>query len=167
MPEGLLTGFHGKLPGAGDFVSRGLPTGFAAFWDRWATRHLAPRRGDWPAGGLRLVLVSGGRSAVGVVVPSEDRVGRRFPLAGFAIASHLPPSDALDRWCNAAFAVLTEAAGEAASPDVLLDRLEALPTPEGQGVAPQPMTLWLAGQPPLACDPDQPQAVLDRLFSCS
>ncbi len=165
MPAKLLTGFHGKLPAAGDFVTRGLPTGFAAFWDGWAARHLARREG-WPEGGLRLRLVSGGKVAAGVVVPGADRVGRRFPLAAFVIAETLPGPERLEDWCNAALAALRTAQTESLTPDDLAERLEALPAPEGEG-PPEAMQLWREGRPAEPCDAAAPEAVLDRMFSCS
>jgi type VI secretion system protein ImpM len=161
-----MTGFHGKLPSAGDFVTRGLPAGFAAFWDGWAARHLAPRREGWPEGGLRLRLVSGGRVAAGVAIPGADRVGRRFPLAAFVIALDLPGPGGLDRWCDAAQAALHRAQEEALAPDDLNDMLEALYLPSGNGPA-DPMLLWVRGQGALPCDPAASGPVLDRLFSCS
>ena len=45
-PDLILPGFYGKLPLAGDFVTRRLPPEFVRFWDRWASRHLAPRLAD-------------------------------------------------------------------------------------------------------------------------
>lgn len=161
-----LTGFHGKLPAAGDFVTRGLPTGFAAFWDAWAARHLAQRHEGWPEGGLRLRLASGGRVAAGVAVPGRDRVGRRFPLAAFVVAPHLPAADGLDAWCDAALACLLAAQVEPVPPDDLADRLEALALPEGDPGDAAPMVLWARGQPTLACDAAAPETALDRLFSC-
>ncbi|AZL59603.1 DUF2094 domain-containing protein [Tabrizicola piscis] len=163
--QGVITGFHGKLPTAGDFVTRGLPTGLAAFWDGWAARHLARRTG-WPYGGLRLRLVSGGRVAAGVAVPGTDRVGRRFPLAAFVIAPKLPAPEGLTDWCDAAGALLVTAGQGAMTPDDLLDQLEALPPPTGDGQG-ATMQLWQAGGPPMDCDPADCEPVLKSLFSCS
>ncbi|MEZ5796364.1 MAG: TagF domain-containing protein [Paracoccaceae bacterium] len=166
----VLSGFHGKLPSAGDFLTRGLPSGFAAFWDGWAARNLAGRDG-WPEGGLRLRLASGGRVAAGVVLPGADRVGRRFPLAAFVIAADLPEPGALNPWCDAALAVLVAAQAGQAAPDDLADALEDLPPPGGEAPAGPPggpaMQLWHAGAAPVACDPAAPGPDLDRLFSCS
>lgn len=163
----VLTGFHGKLPVAGDFLTRGLPTGFAAFWDVWAARHLAGRKG-WPEGGLRLRLVSGGKVAAGVAVPGADRVGRRFPLAAFVIAPDLPDPVGLDPWCDAAFALLRAAQETALSPEELDERLERLAPPEAAGgTAPAgSMQLWAAGVAAQPCDPQAPEEALAPLFSC-
>jgi type VI secretion system protein ImpM len=84
--------WFGKLPSAGDFVSRRMPYALQQFWDRWC------------AGGME--LLKAGNQAVGwelwrntpkwafllpaqpgvpvgqlgVLAPSCDRVGRNFPL---------------------------------------------------------------------------------------
>jgi type VI secretion system protein ImpM len=163
--QDVITGFHGKLPTAGDFVMRGLPTGLAAFWDAWAARNLA-RRSGWPEGGLRLRLQSGGKVAAGVAVPGADRVGRRFPLAAFVIAPALPAPNGLTDWGDAAAAILVAAGQGGIDPDALLDRLEALPLPTGDEPGPM-MQLWQAGGAPQACDPSDCDAVLQTLFSCS
>lgn len=161
----VLTGFHGKLPVAGDFLTRGLPTGFAAFWDGWAARHLAGRQ-NWPDGGLRLRLASGGKVAAGVVVPGADRVGRRFPLAAFLVADALPGPAGLDPWCDAALCLLLQAQAEDVLPDALEDALADLAPPRGQAAG-GAMQLWSRGLPAAACDAAEPQEVLERLFSCS
>jgi type VI secretion system protein ImpM len=165
MPAKFLTGFFGKLPSAGDFVTRGLPVGFAAFWDSWATRHLVGRKG-WPDDGLRLRLASGKRVAAGVVVPGADRVGRRFPLAAFVVAEDLPLPELLDDWCDAAQAALISAQAGKVEADALAEALDGLAAPDGVGpdVA---MQLWTKGQVPRSCDPEAPGAALERLFSCS
>lgn len=163
----VLTGFHGKLPVAGDFLTRGLPTGFVAFWDAWAARHLAGREG-WPEGGLRLRLVSGGMVAAGVAVPGADRVGRRFPLAAFVIAPDLSDPAGLDPWCDAAFALLRAAQETVLPPDELDERLAQLTPPAAAGGAAPAgsMQLWASGIAAQPCDPQAPEAALQPLFSC-
>jgi type VI secretion system protein ImpM len=92
LAPSMPAGFHGKLPGAGDFVQRRLPAAFVDPWDRaWqaALADLAERQGDgWrdrflamPA--WRFVLatsVCGPWPWMGVVAASADSVGRAFPL---------------------------------------------------------------------------------------
>ncbi|MET0256633.1 MAG: type VI secretion system-associated protein TagF [Luteibacter sp.] len=88
----VLVGFHGKLPGVGDFVQRRLP---AVFVDRWDTamQSALPGAADalgesWKervlaAPAWRFVLarhVCGPLPWAGVVTSSQDRVGRVFPL---------------------------------------------------------------------------------------
>ena len=93
-------GFFGKLPSHGDFVSRELARSFVQPWDHWLQRGLSTawsRVGNhWPQlfqdGPLwRFALQAGvcGEAAVaGVLVPSQDRSGRSFPLS---IAAAVPP----------------------------------------------------------------------------
>ena len=164
MPGELLTeeaphaGLFGKLPLAGDFVARGLAPAFRLRWDAWATRHL--RDGPWPEGGLGLRLLSGGRAAVGLAVPSRDAVGRGFPLAGFLVLSAPPSWEAAQAWTEAARAPLLAAARGALDADALWAALDALPAPGAE--APAPLLLW-AGGAAVAADPADPAPALRRL----
>ncbi|MCE6959793.1 type VI secretion system-associated protein TagF [Cereibacter sphaeroides] len=155
-------GFFGKLPAAGDFVARGLPAPFCRAWDAWVTRHLAQRLGNGaPQGGLRFRLSSGGRMAAGVILPSKDRVGRRFPLTLALVGERMPSAPGLDPWCAAAAALVTSAL----APDDLARALEDLPLPDMTPAPESPaMQLWIAGSPALVCDPGAPEAALDRLL---
>lgn len=86
------TGFYGKVPGLGDFVSRRLPRSFIDYWDDWLQIMVAASKAQlgeaWLATYLssplwRFVLSSGHCGAqpwAGVLMPSVDRVGRYFPL---------------------------------------------------------------------------------------
>ncbi|MDK8874863.1 type VI secretion system-associated protein TagF [Paracoccus sp. SSJ] len=169
MPGSVLgpqAGFWGKLPARGDFVGRGLPEPFRRRWDRWAAAHLAGREGwpddwphDWPDGGLRLRIASGGRAAAGLVLPSADAVGRRFPLALFLLDDTLPGPTELEPWCEAAL----QAAAEP-DPDALWQALAVLPTPIGKADAP-PLLLWRRGHPALEADPAAPEPALAAIFS--
>jgi len=155
-----LTGFWGKLPSRGDFVGRGLPDPFRQKWDRWVATHLAARR-NWPDGGLRLRIAADTCEAVGLLLPSVDAAGRRYPLSLFLIAGNLPGPANLEAWCEAARAAATET-----DPDRLFLALEALPLPEAQDVAAVPaLIFWRRGGEPLAASPDRPEAALDRIFS--
>ncbi|MDQ2065700.1 type VI secretion system-associated protein TagF [Xinfangfangia sp. CPCC 101601] len=160
----VLTGFHGKLPVAGDFLSRGLPSGFVQFWDGWATRHLIGKA-HWPHAGLRLRLASAGRAAAGVVLPGADRVGRRFPLAAFVIAPSLPSPAALELWCDAVTLTLRAAQDQGLSADALDGALAEIAAPQGATEGP-PFQLWIQGHPAQSCAPEQPQDLLQQLFSC-
>ncbi|MCX7888230.1 MAG: type VI secretion system-associated protein TagF [Rhodobacteraceae bacterium] len=156
-----VAGFFGKIPATGDFVWRGLPDRFRQSWDAWITRHVAPalRAGDGPAaGGLRFRLVSGGRAAAGVILPSEDSAGRRFPLSLVLTADDLPSPEALDPWCDAAAAAPRDSA------DGLWEALDALPAPEGPPPAGAPaLWLWRRGGAPVEADPADPSAALAAL----
>jgi type VI secretion system protein ImpM len=93
------TGFYGKMPDQGDFVSRRLSYVFVQHWDEWLQRCLAHSRaalGDaWDrlyrdAPVWRFLLAPGTCGApawAGLVQPSVDRVGRYFPLT---VAAELP-----------------------------------------------------------------------------
>jgi type VI secretion system protein ImpM len=159
-------GFFGKLPSTGDFVARGLPEGFRRRWDRWVSLHLAPRQQAgclWPAGGLRFRLTSGGRVAAGVVLPSEDAAGRRFPLSLVVIAEALPLPVALDPWCDAVAATGTAALEGRDSADQLWQRLAEIAPPDGDDKFAS-LLLWTEGVAPIPAEPDAPDTALDALL---
>ncbi|MDE1465476.1 type VI secretion system-associated protein TagF [Spartinivicinus poritis] len=88
----LLTGFYGKLPSHGDFISRRLPREFLDHWDEWLQGGIAHSQkvlaDQWltlylNAPVWRFVLsdgVCGEGIWYGVIIPSMDKVGRYFPL---------------------------------------------------------------------------------------
>ncbi|WP_299362916.1 TagF domain-containing protein [uncultured Paracoccus sp.] len=162
MPGCVLNpqvGFWGKLPTRGDFVGRGLPDGFRRQWDGWAAAHLA-RRGDWPSGGLRLRIQGRARAAAGLVLPSTDAVGRRFPLGLFLLADDLPGPQGLEPWCEAALAIAAEP-----DPEALARALQDLPLPECPVEDGPPLLLWQRALDPLVADPAAPEPVLAAIFS--
>lgn len=85
-------GFYGKIPSHGDFVSEGLDRELLGAFDNWLQSGMhacAEVFGDrWSAvfsasPPLRFIIERGiwGRSAyAGVLLPSKDRVGRKYPL---------------------------------------------------------------------------------------
>ncbi|WP_347265995.1 TagF domain-containing protein [Paracoccus sp. (in: a-proteobacteria)] len=152
-------GFWGKLPGCGDFVTRGLPETFRARWDAWASRHLAGCA-PWPEGGLRLRIAGPGRVAAGLVLPSCDRSGRRFPLALFLLAEALPDPPGLEPWCDAALPLAA-----AGTPEALWQALADLPAPAGDAGQDLPLLLWRRGGAALRADPDDPGPALAQIFS--
>lgn len=91
-PAEARFGWIGKIPGAGDFVRGGLSPRFARAWDEWLQGALTDARaalGDgfrdayFAAPIRRFALPPGAcgpRGAVGILMPSVDRVGREFPL---------------------------------------------------------------------------------------
>lgn len=93
-------GFYGKLASRGDFVSRGLPQSFIGPWDSWLAAGLLASQTSLGDRWLDAYLVSplwrfmvgagvcGPQAAVGVVMPSIDRVGRYFPLTVAVLLDH-------------------------------------------------------------------------------
>ena len=162
-----VVGFFGKLPSTGDFVWRGLPDVFRRYWDGWITRTVAPLQQDgaaFPAGGLRFLLASGGRTAAGLVLASQDSVGRGFPLSLMLIADGGLTQDQTDSWCDLALTLMTPKEPPL-SPDDLWQRLDALPAPDPQGPATGSFRLWTAGSPALAATPEGSSALIRQLLS--
>ena len=99
MSESFETGWYGKLPAQGDFVTRRLPPSFIEPWDAWLNAMLSGSRerlgSAWrdaflSAPAWRFMLapgVVGQQGWAGLIVPSVDSVGRYFPLT---VASALP-----------------------------------------------------------------------------
>jgi type VI secretion system protein ImpM len=134
---GSTVGLYGKLPAAGDFVSRALPAAFVAPWDEWLQNSLAASRAQlgerWNPVYLespiwRFVLqprLCGPQAWAGTLTPSVDRTGRYFPLT---FAASIPPAvstlltvAAAEHW----FAQLERVALWALRTDVTLEGVEA------------------------------------------
>lgn len=151
----MTPGFFGKLPAAGDFVSRGLPPAFTTPWDRWLARHLVPRFG--PAAPALFFRRAGPPAMAGVVVPSRDRAGRAFPLT---VAGAAPP----DRdWLDALAALATAAARGDLDVAALAAALAAHPGPP-PGPARAPLRLWTSPADAVDVDPEAPGPALDALL---
>lgn len=85
-------GAFGKMPALGDFFRLGAAHDFVTPWDLWLQATLLAAEADLGPGFegcymsapiWRFALppgVAGPQGAVGVLMPSVDRVGRRFPL---------------------------------------------------------------------------------------
>ncbi len=98
----MTIGLYGKLPAHGDFVRRHLPDSFVLPWDEWLQQGILAARdaladgfeSTWdaaPPWRFRLPAFACGPDALaGVLVPSQDQVGRRFPLT---LALPLAPDD--------------------------------------------------------------------------
>lgn len=98
----VACGFYGKVPTHGDFVRRRVPDDFLAPWDEWLQRSIAEARDGLGANWLEVYLTSpvwrfllargvcGPTMALGVLLPSVDRVGRYFPMT--VLATGLPDS---------------------------------------------------------------------------
>lgn len=88
----MEVGLYGKLPSHGDFLRRRTSDAFVDVWDSWLQECMATSRATLNDRWLNLYLTSpawrfacdagvcGPEPAVGVMVPSVDRVGRYFPL---------------------------------------------------------------------------------------
>jgi type VI secretion system protein ImpM len=138
MSESYETGWYGKLPVNGDFVTRRLPTAFIEPWDAWLNAMIAGSRerlgAAWrdaflSAPAWRFVLapgVIGLQGWAGLIVPSVDSVGRYFPLT---VASGLPhgnidPVATLVR-ANHWYAEVEPVVGIALSPEAELGTFDA------------------------------------------
>ncbi len=101
-----MLGYYGKLPAQGDFLRRRADVTFVMQWDAWLQRCLATSRAtlgeNWQefyenAPIWRFCFgakVCGPNPMIGVMMPSQDRVGRCFPLTVFArLESNAGPAD--------------------------------------------------------------------------
>jgi type VI secretion system protein ImpM len=96
-PAGL--GYFGKVATRGDFVCRRLAPAFKSTLDEWLSASIAASQRQMGEGWLpaylnaplwRFVLgpgIAGPDAAIGVMMPSVDRVGRYFPLV---LAAEMP-----------------------------------------------------------------------------
>jgi len=114
MP-GAVVGFYGKLPARGDFVCVGLPRDFTEPWDAWLQAVLAGSRKLMGEAWLPSFLAApvwrfalppsmcGKQAALGLMLPSVDKIGRYFPLTFAALSPQLPaPDEAWLATCEAA-----------------------------------------------------------------
>ena len=159
-------GIYGKHPAKGDFLETGLPPALLQVLERWLDAVLAECRanlgGDWErvwdrAGPARPVLRFWlgediwGQAICGVMAPSRDRVGRRFPLVMLCTdpdpaAVPPPPVVSTDQgWYDRAEAHLR--ARLEAPLDAVAHLLDGLAPPGGLADAPSPGTadFWAAG----------------------
>jgi type VI secretion system protein ImpM len=107
----VITGYCGKIPSLGDFVSLGLDNSLEQSWNEWVQAALAVSReklqGTWLDNYLTSPIwhfaVSAGvcadRSFAGTLIPSVDNVGRYYPFTLFYQAD----LDPLQFWQQQAF----------------------------------------------------------------
>lgn len=139
----MATGFFGKLPARGDFVTRGLPSGARPVVDRWLTRVLSPmaRRPEcWPGGGLRGLIAHGEDVLALLILPSRDAAGRHFMLAAIAPSSGTGQAQ-VDAWAEQVLPALTRAVEGDLDANDLIALLANLTLPAG-GAASRPPLLW-------------------------
>ncbi len=142
----------GKLPDRGDFVARGVPRALQRPFEAWLAAVTEGARatlgeglaGVWAAAPVWRFWIGPGLMAghvvTGALLPSADRVGRRYPLAVFLAGAPggpgacLPPVlSAPDRDWHAACADLLRAARDGALLDQVEAALAALRLPAGAG----------------------------------
>ena len=97
MPAQIVSGdeapgVYGKLPARGDFITRRLGRAFINAWDDWLQQAILASQTALGARWLDIYLTSplwrfalgagsfGPNTAIGVLMPSVDKVGRYFPL---------------------------------------------------------------------------------------
>ena len=99
--NGAAPGFFGKLPARADFLTRGLSMSFTEPWHAWLVRGLQfaaealstrcePAYMAAPV--WRFVIPPGACGplpAAGILMPSVDKVGRRFPLTLAVVSASL------------------------------------------------------------------------------
>jgi type VI secretion system protein ImpM len=86
-------GYFGKMPKSGDFVSRNIDAEVKEGFDRWLQDSMSESRSQMKEAWLSAFLTApvwrfllldqfgDGRTVLGVMIPSVDKVGRYFPLA--------------------------------------------------------------------------------------
>jgi type VI secretion system protein ImpM len=117
-----ITGFYGKLPIIGDFVSRRLPAEFIKPWDNWLQSGIAASHEELGDEWLNSYLTSpiwrfllsegvcGDKAVAGIVMPSVDRVGRYYPLTVAVVFDQSPQLPFLFTEGNVWFEQLEDAA---------------------------------------------------------
>jgi type VI secretion system protein ImpM len=112
--DGGIRGFSGKVPARGDFVHAGLPRDFEDPWHEWQSTVIAGSRTLMGAIWLEAFLEApvwrfalppgfcGPRAAIGLIMPSVDKVGRYFPLTFAALSNTgMPDAAAWSGWLEA------------------------------------------------------------------
>lgn len=136
--QSAAAGWYGKLPGLGDFATRRLPPAFVSRWDEWlqAGMHamrdsavdnssaLAPVRRFWLGPGVIDALAWGG-----LLMPSADRAGRRFPLTVAQPMTTLAHAIAARRWFSSVVAAMRFTLDNEHTLGDFEDCLSALPPP--------------------------------------
>ena len=148
-------GFFGKLPARGDFLRVGLPRSFTDPLDDWLQGALAASRARfddrwgavWEAAPAWCFALPAGTlgpsSAIGVILPSRDRVGRRFPLVFARLAPLSDPEAA--SFLSAAAHAGRQAVDNALAPEAVQAMLRLRPeAPSLPATAEDSRILWWA-----------------------
>jgi type VI secretion system protein ImpM len=152
-----IYGIFGKMPSVGDFFRTNPPQGFIQIWDTWLQRAMLHSEetfaGDWDQAYMsapiwRFTLsegLAGPAKLMGILMPSVDRVGRRFPLTIVAPLTWHGPAAVDHLSQDEVFTCLEETALGALSEDMTKDRFEAelsrLPGP----INPKPIHVYRDG----------------------
>jgi type VI secretion system protein ImpM len=138
-PNEQTAGWFGKIPALGDFATRRLPASFVAPWDEWLSMQLSAAQlklaETWEERYDRapVMCFSLAEQTVdaqrwhGILVPSADRVGRRFPLTLAHAATGAMRSRPGEPWWSAVVAVGLLAVKSGCGVDELDERLRHLP----------------------------------------
>jgi type VI secretion system protein ImpM len=136
MPE---LGLFGKIPAKGDFVRHNVVDDAARSFEQWVQESndaLRGAGGDLPDQAVRAVFTPPGaaHTVVAALVPSQDSVGRKFPIVIFALAPSAQTGQAYSMMPYAWSSFLEAAVnlGKRASTldvDTLKSSIAALPTP--------------------------------------
>lgn len=132
-------GWYGKLPGLGDFAMRRLPPDFVGRWDEWLQSGLkemqharrasdngacAPVRRFWLGPGVVDTV-----AWAGLLMPSTDRTGRRFPLTVAQPMTTLAQAIAARPWFSSVVAAMRFTLDNEHTLDDFEECLGALPPP--------------------------------------
>lgn len=182
MAQGF--GAFGKMPSVGDFFRFGVPAGFVTPWDDWIQQGMLVGQStlgaEWDAHYMSAPIwrfclspgLAGPQKVMGVLMPSVDRVGRRFPLTLMA-ALQTPGPVQLDHFSEEAlFARLEDVALDALEDTMTRERLEAdlavIPAPDMRPNAPLRSTngnLVLTQAGPVGLLPDLAAGLLAGRFA--
>jgi type VI secretion system protein ImpM len=150
VDDAIVRGFSGKVPARGDFVHAGLPREFVDPWHDWQSLVIAGSRAlmgeAWLDAFLeapvwRFILppgLCGPRAAVGLILPSVDKVGRYFPLTMAALPAGMPDAAEWSGWLDIAEDLGRLALDEDAPPE----RLMPPPAPVSPAPGGETMSVW-------------------------
>jgi len=136
--------WYGKLPSAGDFISRRMPYGLQQFWDEWLAAGMESLKerqsmSGWavrrimPKWAFLLPCQSGVPIAqLDVLAPSCDRVGREFP---FLTTTAIVPDNAAHVLPRAG--LITLAWGAVLAEALITHLADDIPTVDGDVTLPQ------------------------------
>jgi type VI secretion system protein ImpM len=168
----MTFGAFGKIPSVGDFFRINAPSGFASVWDEWLQRCLVSGAHGYGSQWDELYMsvpiwrfclspgVAGPSAVIGVLMPSVDRVGRRFPLTLMrplaedtpTVQAHFSNEDTFDTLEAIALSVLDDDI----SKDALETKLLDIVVPEDSHAA----CCRVAPPMVVACKTSEPQGML-------